>query len=93
MQSAKAAKDASRSREGWRLGNALLSAERLDEAEDLFQASPCLCLESNAHLSWDGYSAGHSFQAWRRSLKASEPCKLSANDFSGRVHTNLMWGP
>ena len=45
MQSAKAAKDASRSREGWRLGNALLSAERLDEAEDLFQASPRLCLE------------------------------------------------
>ena len=40
MQSAKAAKDSSRSREGWRLGNAYMSADRLDEAEALFKVSP-----------------------------------------------------
>ena len=40
VQSAKAAGDASRSREAWRLGNALLQAARLDEAETLFKVSP-----------------------------------------------------
>ena len=36
MQSAKEADNSSRSREGWRLGTALMQAGKLDEAEALF---------------------------------------------------------
>ena len=54
VQSAKAADDPSRSREGWRLGNALLQADRLNEAEALYKvrAYPAQTHTPVAVVSW-----------------------------------------
>ncbi len=60
MQCAKKADNSSRSREGWRLGTALMQAGRLDEAEALFKVGGLTVCQPQALSSRLACAGSHS---------------------------------